>query len=235
MPKIGCGCDKLLWEKVRDILIRVFKDSNIKILVFRLQQIDLNVLESETMINEELDKESVITNLSDTQNTVHSDDESPVSGVEFSESPINVGQQQIIFNLTDFPELRVRISRPFETKTRQEVYLPRTDLAKHIMKYFKDFIKPNSKHYCIFNDDLYHNINIILRRYFLHGHIILKSCKNELENISDKERQLELIRNYHEGKTNHRKINETLRRIKESYYWPNLHILIQNYINKCKV
>ena len=56
MPKIGCGCDKLLWEKVRDILIRVFKDSNIKILVFKLLQIDLNVLESETMNNEELDK-----------------------------------------------------------------------------------------------------------------------------------------------------------------------------------
>lgn len=33
MPKIGCGLDNLLWNKVRSILEDVFKDSNIEIIV----------------------------------------------------------------------------------------------------------------------------------------------------------------------------------------------------------
>ena len=33
MPKIGCGLDKLKWEKVKVILVNVFKDMDIEILV----------------------------------------------------------------------------------------------------------------------------------------------------------------------------------------------------------
>ena len=33
MPKIGCGLDQLQWDKVREILINMFKDIDIEILV----------------------------------------------------------------------------------------------------------------------------------------------------------------------------------------------------------
>lgn len=33
MPKIGCGLDKLEWNKVRDIIQDLFKDVNVEILV----------------------------------------------------------------------------------------------------------------------------------------------------------------------------------------------------------
>jgi len=34
MPKIGCGLDGLVWERVREILTDVFKDTDIKIIVY---------------------------------------------------------------------------------------------------------------------------------------------------------------------------------------------------------
>lgn len=33
MPKIGCGLDKLEWNKVKEILFNIFKDTDIEILV----------------------------------------------------------------------------------------------------------------------------------------------------------------------------------------------------------
>lgn len=33
MPKIGCGLDRLKWDKVKEILFNIFKDTDIEILV----------------------------------------------------------------------------------------------------------------------------------------------------------------------------------------------------------
>jgi O-acetyl-ADP-ribose deacetylase (regulator of RNase III) len=36
MPIIGCGLDRLTWEHVKDIIIDVFSDTNIKIIICKL-------------------------------------------------------------------------------------------------------------------------------------------------------------------------------------------------------
>jgi len=36
MPKIGCGLDRLQWDKTKEIIQEVFKDTNIEILVCHL-------------------------------------------------------------------------------------------------------------------------------------------------------------------------------------------------------
>ena len=33
MPKIGCGLDRLQWDKVKEIIINTFKDIDLEILV----------------------------------------------------------------------------------------------------------------------------------------------------------------------------------------------------------
>lgn len=38
MPRIGCGLDKLKWERVRDIIKSVFNESDISIVVYSLQR-----------------------------------------------------------------------------------------------------------------------------------------------------------------------------------------------------
>ena len=36
MPKIGCGLDRLQWDKVYDIICDVFKDTDVDILICEL-------------------------------------------------------------------------------------------------------------------------------------------------------------------------------------------------------
>ena len=51
--------------------------------------------------------------------------------------------------------------------------------------------------------------NAILQSYFQPGTYILTSCKNQLQDIESPEEQVDLVTNYHLGKTNHQGIIET--------------------------
>jgi len=82
---------------------------------------------------------------------------------------------------------------------------------------------------------LYFNVNEILQKFFQYKSIDFISCKNKLEDIIREDQQIETITLYHEGKTNHRGITETIKRVKEKYFWPNLLVSVQNYINTCEI
>ncbi|KAL1115015.1 hypothetical protein AAG570_007046 [Ranatra chinensis] len=47
--------------------------------------------------------------------------------------------------------------------------------------------------------------------------------------------KLTIIKDYREGKTNHRGMTETLAKLSKIYYWPNLQKSVQNYINTCDI
>ena len=36
MPTIGCGLDKLVWEDVRDLLVRMFRNTKVEITVYKV-------------------------------------------------------------------------------------------------------------------------------------------------------------------------------------------------------
>ncbi|KAL1123468.1 hypothetical protein AAG570_002548 [Ranatra chinensis] len=55
------------------------------------------------------------------------------------------------------------------------------------------------------------------------------------EDIEDKNDQTNVIKDYHEGKTNHRGMTETLAKLSKIYYWPNQQKSVQNYINTCDI
>lgn len=44
MPRIGCGLDGLVWDRVREILTDVFKDTDIKISVYTIWEFIHNIL-----------------------------------------------------------------------------------------------------------------------------------------------------------------------------------------------
>nr|CAI5862658.1 unnamed protein product [Callosobruchus analis] len=83
------------------------------------------------------------------------------------------------------------------------------------------------KKYCIFIKeseikDLSIEISKILPRYFKNHSYRLCFSNQILKDISDPERQNELIVHHHETKTCHRGINETLMALKRLYYWNNM-------------
>ena len=77
--------------------------------------------------------------------------------------------------------------------------------------------------------------NAILQSYFQPGTYILTSCKNQLQDIESPEEQVDLVTNYHLGKTNHRGIIETYQKLKQQFYWPNMQQTVSKYINNCDV
>lgn len=75
----------------------------------------------------------------------------------------------------------------------------------------------------------------VIQNKFKSASMDLVLTKVELENIKDYLKQQEIIRNYHEGKTNHRGINECYLSLSNKYYWPKMKEHIAKYINECNI
>lgn len=73
----------------------------------------------------------------------------------------------------------------------------------------------------------------MVTQQFRNLNVILYTQK--LEDISQEDEQYEMIKNYHEGKTNHRGIDVTYKSISSRYYFPKMHEKINKYINNCEI
>lgn len=60
----------------------------------------------------------------------------------------------------------------------------------------------------------------------------LTLTKTELENVREYLRQQEIINKYHDGKTNHRGINECYLALSNKYYWPKMREHITKFIDE---
>lgn len=60
-------------------------------------------------------------------------------------------------------------------------------------------------------------------------------CTIKLIDITEEDEIIKIIKKYHEGKMNHRGIDDTEARIKQLLYWPKEHLSIQTCINSCKI
>ncbi|KAK9752213.1 Integrase zinc binding domain [Popillia japonica] len=91
------------------------------------------------------------------------------------------------------------------------------------------------KHYLYFgNEKIYKDFCNVYITHFNNNGPKLYRCLRKLQVIEDEERQLEIIKNYHEGKTNHRGINETVKQLQQRYYWLNMKNIVTTYIKKCE-
>ena len=108
------------------------------------------------------------------------------------------------------------------------------DSNKSILKFIKELLQPGKTYYCLIPDKFKINFNAVLQTYFDANSYKLVACNSINTDIEIIEEQT-TIRNYHEGKTNHRGITETYNKLKQSFYWPNMQKDIQNFINKCDV
>lgn len=75
----------------------------------------------------------------------------------------------------------------------------------------------------------------ILQENFKSSSLNLVLAKSELEDVKDYLRQQEIIRHYHDGKTNHRGITECHLALSRKYYWPKMKDQITKFINKCTI
>ena len=228
MPHICSGLDGHNFTTIRELIREIFATHNVNIFIHTdTKEVYLS------------DNASVLAQIdeseSPTYQTVHSDEENDVNNITFKETSINVGKNQIIMSVHE-RETEIKIRKLFgNQKQRFTVKFDRYGLGEEIKKFIKDYLTPNCKYYCLIEGELHLTLNNILMQNFVKGSYEIIKCEYLAEDIESPENQIETIMNYHEGKTNHRGIQETYLKLKNKYYWPNMLVDIQKYINNCEI
>lgn len=210
-----------------------------------LSRIELNVNKIQKQ-ESNIDNQSLAVEINDLGNpnnlienedsqTIHTSNEHPVTSIPIAECPVNHGKNQIIISQVNFNPLPVSVIKLFKNKQRYLVQISKNNFEKDIINFVKKFIVPKVKYYVYFEDPVYESFAVIIQNYFKNSQINFIKCTQKLIDISNDDEIKNIIQNYHEGKTNHRGIDETEKRLKNIYYWPNQRKSIQSYINLCDI
>nr|CAH7769435.1 unnamed protein product [Callosobruchus chinensis] len=208
---------------IREAMLKQYEDEDVNITLDDLQDIenmlDSTVITNSNRVNIMSDIQIAPPHTPETDDmTVHTATENPVLEIPFTENVINRYLNQIV--------VTQKASHNYHIVRKEE-----------IVKFFKEYVDPK-KMYCIFiKDSEISNLSIeiskILPRYFKNHAYKICFSNQMLKDISDQDRQKELIVHHHETKTCHRGINETLMALKRIYYWNNMQKMVTEYINNC--
>lgn len=237
LPRLGCGLDQLQWSIVKPMINFIFRNITCEITVckFKYRDNDDYLTEIQSIVaepgdlqnNDELDDE--------TDQTIHSNIEHPILCIPIVECPVNYGKNQIVISEVDHSPADISIIKLYRTKQRILVQFSKHNFEQEVIKFVKERIVPKVKYYLYFEDPIYEKFCNVLQTYFKNSEIEMIKCTKKLIDITDEDELLNTIQNYHEGKTNHRGIDETEKRIKAIYYWPLQKKTIEDYINKCEI
>lgn len=196
----------------------------------RQQDVDDDTSATQTA-SETSQAEAIIEDL----DTVHTSREEPINIIPIAERPLNYYNNQVRLILVNHSAAKPIIERFFTNKKRIHAQLSRNNFENDFIKFLKKYIPPKIKHAIYFaSNEMYEPLCEIIRRIFKNTSFDLVKCNGVLEDVNNKERQTQIIRNYHEGKTNHRGITEVETQIKRRYYWPSMRNHIQENINICE-
>lgn len=168
--------------------------------------------------------------------TIHSNVQSPVVDIPIVDCAVNIGQNQIIVSSVLHSPADPKIVILFEKKKRIIAQISENNFERDTVNLIKNYITPDIQYHIYFeNPEIYEPFSNTLQKYFKWPSIKIKRCTKKLVDITNKNDIKEIIQNYHEGKSNHRGIDETYQKIKERYYWPNAKNSVQTYINDCEI
>ena len=174
--------------------------------------------------------------IEDDDMTQHTSQEEPIIGIPVTEKPINYYNNQIILKTVNYLSARTVTEESFPNKNRMHVQLGKNNLRNDIIMLFKNYVSPKKKYAILFEDEaLYHQVSNVIQEIFKNSAFDLVKSNILLEDVNCNQKQKQIITNYHEGKTNHRGINETEAQIRKRYYWPNLKKDIEDIINFCDI
>jgi transposase InsO family protein len=167
--------------------------------------------------------------------TVHTDKENPILEIPITDDPLNRFHRQLVLNIVDNTKGKVTATyKPFDTHTRTSVQISKSNIEDEIIKVIKEFVNPKIKTGLLINPPLeMYSVIPIIQNHFKSSAMKLVLAKSEIVNIKDYFKQQEIIRGYHEGKTNHRGINECYMSLSCKYYWPRMKDDVTKYINEC--
>lgn len=168
--------------------------------------------------------------------TVHTNNENPILEVPISDNPLNRFTKQLIFNVVGDIKSRPVVTKPFDTHTRTSVQISESNIEEDVIAAIKEYVHPKIKTGLLINPYLaMYTIIPIIQKTFKNSAMNLTLTKTELENVREYLKQQEIINKYHDGKTNHRGINECYLALSNKYYWPKMREHITKFINECTI
>ncbi|CAH2226625.1 jg26952, partial [Pararge aegeria aegeria] len=166
--------------------------------------------------------------------TAHTSDENPILEVPITDDPLNKFHRQLCLTIVGDMKKRVTTTKPFDTHTRTSAQISSSNLEEDLGNAIKEYIQPNVKTALLITPPLA-MYNKIIQKNFRSSSMNLVLAKKELENVKEFLKQQDIIRQYHEGKTNHRGINECYLALSAKYYWPKMRDQKTKFINDCTI
>lgn len=155
------------------------------------------------------------------------------TGIKILDEMINNKVNQIL--IFPWPHHKLHISQEnYQHHKIITLKIPEQNNEKLIFEFLRDYTLLG-KTYCIYfhTNQLYIAFNnVYLEKFSEKGPKLIK-CTKLNNTIKDLEEQIMLIKNHHEGKSNHRGITETIEYLKRNYYWIGLKDTVTNFINAC--
>ncbi|XP_045774257.1 uncharacterized protein LOC123873456 [Maniola jurtina] len=102
-----------------------------------------------------------------------------------------------------------------------EVFLP-TDNPELVKEFFIKHIKPKIKYFIYFEEQAHRRLFSNLIMQLFESPIFFYECTERVVYVEDEGEQRSIINKYHEGKTCHRGIKESLVRLRRNYYWDKM-------------
>nr|WPN07710.1 ORF3 [Ectropis grisescens TED virus] len=168
--------------------------------------------------------------------TAHTSEESPILDIPISEDPLNKFRRQICFVVVGDIKKRPTVTKPFEDYTRTVIQLSESNLENDVINAVKDYVNPKIRTGIIINPrSSMSEIVPILQNKFRSSAMKLVLTEIELENVKEYLQQQDIIKKYHEGKTNHRGITECFLSLSRRYFWPRMKETVTKYINECSI
>lgn len=168
--------------------------------------------------------------------TAHTSVENPILEIPITDEPLNKFHRQICFTIVGDIKRRTTATKPFDTHTRTLIQVSESSLEQDVVNAIKEYVNPKVKTALKITPTLgMYAILPIIQNQFKSSSMNLVLAKTELEDVKEYLRQQEIIKHYHDGKTNHRGINECYLALSRRYYWPKMKDEITKYINECTV
>ncbi|XP_049879100.1 uncharacterized protein LOC126375998 [Pectinophora gossypiella] len=177
--------------------------------------------------------EGTMSNMSLSQ-TVHSAPDMDTNGIPILNEAIDSKPNQMLIYTWNRNEMTVKNISSNNQKIL-EAHLPtkRPDL---VTQFLKEYVKPKTKHFIYFENEIHRKqFTQAAIKLFRKGTVKLFECTKRVIHVEDEEEQRQIVLKYHESKTCHRGINETLMKLKRVYYWNNMNITVSSVINACEI
>ena len=190
---------------------------------------DIRILPSTS--NKQITNQNEVQENPQSVQTIHSTNaEENVTNMTLLDEIINNKANQLIIKKSPY-DAYIKVNREnFDNNKIIHATVPTN--VQTITNFLKEYLTNKTTYIYFFSKELRPYFNQVMNNHF--KNLKLVECTKLINNVEPDEREM-IIKFRHEGKTNHRGIEETLKFLKSNYYWKSLKTDVTNYINNCEI